>query len=99
MVVVARFARGEDIQIAGRTTGASRINTNDSITPGHPYLRIDRFPCQEASRRAGKHVGVLFDQPFPHQLVMLLVLHTLAVRTRCHDYRNWILRFWSVDIR
>src|ERR1035437_3903818 len=42
---------------------------------------------------------MLFDQPIPHQLVMLLVLHTFAVRTRFHDYRNWIFRFWPVDIR
>ena len=42
---------------------------------------------------------MLFDQPVPHQLVMLLVFHSLAVGTRCHDYRHWLFRLWSVDIR
>src|ERR1039457_1068846 len=41
---------------------------------------------------------MLLDQPVPHQFVMLLVLHTLAVRTRCHDYRDWTFCLWSVNV-
>src|SRR5512139_3084287 len=98
MEIVARFARGEDIKITGRATGSARVDADDGVTPWHPYFWIDRLPCEETSRRARKNVGMLFDQPVPHQLVMLLVSHPLAVGTRCHDYRDWFLRLWSVDV-
>ena len=75
------------------------IDGTTNFSPWHPYFRVDCFPCQETSRRASKNVGMLFDQPIPHQLVMFLILNTLAVRTRCHDYRNRNFRLWSIDVR
>src|SRR6476469_6974991 len=98
MVVVAPFTRRKNIQISGGTTSAARINADDSITPWHPYFGIHCFPCEETSRRALQKVGMLFDQPIPHQFVMLLIPHAFAVRTRCHDDRDWILRLWPINI-
>jgi hypothetical protein len=48
--------------------------------------------------RASKDIGVLFDQPVPHHLVMLLVLHTLAIWAKRHNHWNRIFGLWPVNV-
>src|SRR3974377_264913 len=99
VVIIERLARREDVEIAGRAAGTARVDPHNRITPWHPYFGIDRFPSEEIMGGSCENIGVLLNQPIPHEFVMFLIFDALTIRTSRHNYRNRLLGLWAINVR
>jgi hypothetical protein len=76
---VVGLSRGEDVQVAGGSTGAPGVDTDHDIAVGNPLLRVDDFPVLVDVARPGGDVWVLARHDPPLVRVSVLERQALGV--------------------
>ena len=79
LIEILRLARRPDVEMAGRTPGAARVDAHAGIAVRHPFLRIDQFPVLIFVARALQHLGRGLGQARPVALVAFLERQPLGV--------------------
>ena len=87
VVEVLRLARRPHFEIAGRASGAARVDTHDRVAVGHPFFRIDQLPVLVLVARSFGAFGKGFRHAQPCALVPFLERQPLGVGPVAQDHR------------
>src|SRR5665213_965465 len=79
VVKVLRLARGPDVEMARRASGAARVDAYQNKSVRNPFLRVDQFPVLVFVARVLQNFWRGLCQPRPVPLVALLERQAFGV--------------------